>query len=182
LYGFHVEDWIYWRTNNPPYTIEKSPIVQMMGSADATLFRCPLDRDDSGRMAAGAPFYFYSYSFNCISGLEDGFQGGAPNLGFATAFSFTGAPRRFKSLQVRNPSRKMMLAEEPAVNKPWDMPPGSSSIVDDGQWDPLSSRFGMNNTLTVRHSGKAEVEYGDGHAVAVSYKQAQDTNNVVAAF
>jgi prepilin-type processing-associated H-X9-DG protein len=34
----------------------------------------------------------------------------------------------------------------------------------------------------MRHSGKAEVQYGDGHATAASYKQAEDTNAVIAAF
>src|SRR5215510_2273954 len=26
-YGFKVEDWIYWRTNQPQYPIQNSPIV-----------------------------------------------------------------------------------------------------------------------------------------------------------
>jgi prepilin-type N-terminal cleavage/methylation domain-containing protein len=32
-YGFHVEDWIYWRINVAAYPIEKSPIVVPLGSA-----------------------------------------------------------------------------------------------------------------------------------------------------
>jgi prepilin-type processing-associated H-X9-DG protein len=38
------------------------------------------------------------------------------------------------------------------------------------------------DTLTMRHSGKAEVQYGDGHATAASYKQDQDPSAVIAVF
>jgi prepilin-type processing-associated H-X9-DG protein len=62
-----------------------------------------------------------------------------------------------------------------------------SSIIDDGQWAVRGSGFSgnytkLNNTLTMRHSGKAEVQYGDGHAMPATYKQAEDTNAVVAVF
>lgn len=179
--GFREQDWIYWRTNNPPYTLDKSPIAQMMRGSDPTLFRCPLDRDDSGRVAAGVPIYPYSYSFNGLGGGEQEAYFGSGNLGFATAFSGLGASV-FKSFQVRNPSKKMMLAEEPASNSPGDMPPGFASVIDDGDWEPINSRKAPYNTLSMRHSGKAEVVYGDSHAIATSYKEAQDTNNVIAAF
>ena len=180
LYGLQPADWIYWRTNNPPYTLDKSPIAAMMGSWNPTLFRCPLDRDDSGRIAHGAPFYFYSYSFNSVMG-EQYYTGG--NLGFASVF-FVGGGAPFKTSQVRNPSNKIMLAEEPTLNTPAEMPPGYTTIIDDGQWSvgsfPGAAR--NNNTLTMRHSGRAEVQFGDGHARPASYKEAQDTNAVVAIF
>ncbi|HWX18630.1 MAG TPA: prepilin-type N-terminal cleavage/methylation domain-containing protein [Candidatus Binatia bacterium] len=187
LYGVQTADWIYWRTNNPASPFEKSPIVLMMRSVDATLFRCPLDRDNSGRIANGAPYYFYSYSFNSASIEYDAEDGQNENLGFATIFSASGAAQLFKTSQVRNPSLKIMLAEEPTANKPGEMPPGYSAIINDGQWSPFKLRFpvpyyGKNDTLTMRHSGKAEVQYGDGHATAASYKQAQDINVVVPAF
>jgi prepilin-type processing-associated H-X9-DG protein len=38
------------------------------------------------------------------------------------------------------------------------------------------------DTLTMRHSGKAEVQYGDGHTTAASYQQAMDPNAVIAAY
>jgi prepilin-type processing-associated H-X9-DG protein len=180
LYGFQTADWIYWRANNPPYTLNKSPIVAMMGSWDPTLFRCPLDRNDSGRIAHGPPYYFYSYSFNSVVGEQFYFGG---NLGFASVFS-AGAAQLFKTAQVRNPSNKIMLAEEPTLTTPAEMPPGYTSIIDDGSWtvggSPIAARGG--NTLTMRHSGRAEVQFGDGHARPASYKEAQDTNSVVAVF
>jgi prepilin-type N-terminal cleavage/methylation domain-containing protein/prepilin-type processing-associated H-X9-DG protein len=179
--GFHVEDWIYWRTNVPTYTLGQSAVAVLMRSSDPTLFRCPLDRDDSGRAAAGLPIYPYSYSFNGMANIEQEVYFGGGNLGFASAF-FGSGYSVFKSFQVRNPSMKMMLAEEPSANTPGEMPPGFNAIIDDGDWQPMNSRKQPNNTLSMRHSGKAEVAYGDGHALAASYKQAQDTNSVVAAF
>jgi len=190
--GFHVEDWIYWNTNAPSLlptgqlaTLDKSPIITVVGSRDISLFRCPMDRDDSGRILLGAPYYSFSYSLNTTAGedavpVTQSQQGG--NLGFGTPFTYGGAALRFKSSQVRNPALKMMLAEEPTVNKPSEMPPGYSSIIDDGQWRPLAGSLSTDNTLTVRHSGKANVTFGDGHVRISSYKDAQDTNVVVAAY
>src|SRR5213592_2079909 len=40
-YGFHKEDWIYWRTNMPLYPVEKSLIAVHLGSVSSNLFRCP---------------------------------------------------------------------------------------------------------------------------------------------
>jgi prepilin-type N-terminal cleavage/methylation domain-containing protein/prepilin-type processing-associated H-X9-DG protein len=181
LYGFQPPDWIYWRTNNPPYTLDKSPIAAMMGSWNTTLFRCPLDRDDSGRIAHGPPYYFYSYSFN--SAVGDQYYLGSGNQGFASVF-FAGGAELFKTSQVRNPSNKIMLAEEPTLSTPAEMPPGASSIIDDGQWDvrTFGGQFRDSDTLTMRHSGRAEVQFGDGHARPASYKEAQLTNAVVATF
>src|SRR5688500_14109752 len=51
-YGYHPEDWIYWRTNIKQYPpIEKSPIVTSLGSVSSNLFRCPNDRIDRERLA-----------------------------------------------------------------------------------------------------------------------------------
>jgi len=190
--AFHVEDWIYWNTNNPPRlpsgqlaTLDKSPIIAGLGSADISLFRCPMDRDDSGRIRqTGPPYFSYSYSLNTVvfgAGGDDDQDDPIGTLGFGTAFS-TGSAVRFKGSQVRNPAVKMMLAEEPAVNKPGEMPPGFSTILDDGLWQPVGLRLQPNNTLTMRHSGKADVACADGHVQIATYKQAQITNNVIATY
>src|SRR5439155_26182745 len=64
-YGFHIEDWIYWRINKPQYPIEKSPIVVSLGSVSSNLFRCPVDLFDKDRLNidSNGPYY-YSYSMN----------------------------------------------------------------------------------------------------------------------
>jgi hypothetical protein len=69
------------------------------------------------------PYYFYSYSFNCVQSDER-----MGNLGFATSFSVSGVPQVFKTSQVRNPSVKMMLVEEPTAKTPGEMPPGYASV------------------------------------------------------
>jgi prepilin-type N-terminal cleavage/methylation domain-containing protein len=183
--GVQPADWIYWQTNNPLFPFEKSPVVLMMRSADMTLFRCPLDRDDRGRIANGPPYYPFSYSLNSVDGNLV-YEQANRSLGVGTIFPASGRVEPFKTSQVKNPSLKIMLAEEPASRLPAEMPPGYSSIIDDGQWAPMNF-LGANdkqhkNTLTMRHSGKAEVLYGDAHATPTTYKQAEETNAVVAAF
>ena len=50
-YGFHQEDWIYWRTgtytpnlpDGTPATINKSTLIRLLGTGSNTnIFRCPL--------------------------------------------------------------------------------------------------------------------------------------------
>src|SRR5260221_13657139 len=82
-YGFKIEDGIYWRTNQPAYPTQNSPIVSQTGSglASSNLFRCPLDRDDSERLKLidGNGPYFYSYSLTSY-----GLGSGGQNLGMAS--------------------------------------------------------------------------------------------------
>jgi len=180
--AFEPADWIYWRTNDLAPPLEKSRVVAMMGSWNAKLFRCPLDRNDSGRIANGSPVYLYSYSFTSI---ESDFDSRILyNFGFASRnFGF---PDPFKTSQVRRPSLKIMLAEEPTLKTPGEMPPTYSRLVDDGQWTPRTSLLQPNpardDTLTRRHSGKAQVLYGDSHSSPASYNEPWDTNVVVASF
>ena len=63
--GFQASDWIWWRTNDPAHPVQQSPIVITLANANPKLFRCPLDTDDSARIArrngVNGP-YLYSYS------------------------------------------------------------------------------------------------------------------------
>src|SRR5258706_4774040 len=68
-YGFKVTDWIYWRTNQPAYSIQNSLIVAPLGSgmASSNTFRCAAYRDDRQRASdsqsdPGNGAYNYSYS------------------------------------------------------------------------------------------------------------------------
>ena len=157
-YGFQTDDWIYWRTNMPTAPIEKSPVISLIGNMTVSqalaLFRCPLDRDDSGRLQTGQPYYLFSYTMNNY--------GGSPNQGMS---SVPGG--RFKIVQVRNPAAKIMLAEEVATTKQGDTPPppvNYQAVVDDGRWVPDS------NYLTVRHNKKADVSFADGHVQIVDHR------------
>src|ERR1043166_1915932 len=111
-YGFHNEDWIYWRTNTALYPpVEKSPIAVHIGTVTSNLFRCPLDRDDSERRlqpADNGP-YNYSYSLN-----SHDLQGTA-NRGMASIFDGpvnSPTPHLFKTSAILRPTDKVMLAEE----------------------------------------------------------------------
>jgi prepilin-type N-terminal cleavage/methylation domain-containing protein/prepilin-type processing-associated H-X9-DG protein len=185
LYGYHPEDWIYWRTNTalyPPF--EKSPILTSIPGLQNKSLRCPLDISDSDRLAVnifgdGYGPYLFSYSFNGY-GLNDG-----QNLGMSTVIdSSSGTPvvLRFKETAVRNPSQKIMLAEEPGSSANEDSPDGT--FIADGRWVPASFS-GMNiggyDWLTLRHGGRADVTFADGHILPVTPDFGADTNNTLPA-
>jgi prepilin-type N-terminal cleavage/methylation domain-containing protein/prepilin-type processing-associated H-X9-DG protein len=157
--GFHNEDWIWWRPGNP---VEQSPIAVLIKLARNTnLFRCPMDKDDSGRLAMGAPLYPYSYSLNVNATASKGMA----------SFYSSGSFVAFKFGAIHNPVQKLMLAEEPTVNKPAEMPPGFTAIVDDGHWEPMP---GGANTITMRHNRRGNANFADGHAQTVDYKYGGD--------
>jgi len=183
--GYHPEDWIYWRTNaalNPPVT--KSPVLRAVADASALLLRCPADSLDADRLTYhydnGDGPYFFSYSFNgyglnhtgAISG--EGFNYGMSSLFIGDIDHPT--VYLFKEGSLRNPGNKIMLAEEPAAYGANDYPANSDDhdLIDDGRWMP------QNNTLTVRHGGKGDVTFADGHVEPVSPGFASDTNNTIA--
>ncbi len=151
--GFQVADWIYWRTNDAAHPVEKSPIVLALAGASSALFRCPLDTDNRARMdqadAVNGP-YLYSYSltsYNVANGVDPGMSS-----------VFTGGENLpFKLSSVRNPSGKIMLAEEVASDGSSDNPTGAA-VINDGRWMPEDP-----DPLTARHNGKADVTFADGH-------------------
>jgi prepilin-type N-terminal cleavage/methylation domain-containing protein/prepilin-type processing-associated H-X9-DG protein len=173
--GFQPTDWIYWRTNSALYsTVEKSPIIRSLADASRNLLRCPLDDDDNDRLTYnygdddGA--YLYSYSFTGYGmtvetgsfGLDDS------TINYGMASVFTGDPAHpttylFKESGVRNPSSKIMLAEEPGSINPIENPEGNG-FIQDGRWMP------QIDTLTSRHRGKADVTFADGHVEAVDWQ------------
>src|SRR5260370_29371295 len=109
-YGFKVEDWIYWRTNQPSYPIQNSPIVTQLGSglASSNLFRCPLDTDDSERLKLtdGNGPYFYSYTLTSYD-----LGAGGQNLGMAAIRDMSGGWHPFKITAYKNPSQKIVPAD-----------------------------------------------------------------------
>jgi prepilin-type N-terminal cleavage/methylation domain-containing protein/prepilin-type processing-associated H-X9-DG protein len=175
--GFHVEDWIYWRAPGthdgvtPTLTLplSQSQIVSQLGTGSSSnLFRCPLQMDNKDQDLynnSGPPIfpYYYSYSFNGI--------GGQHGMGINWSGSTS---ERFKVSMVRNPSSKIMMAEEPVkLNDPTDNPiPGKpTGLIRDGRWTP-STTLGNGDVLTKRHGGKwggANVTMADGHAELVPW-------------
>ena len=180
-YGPHLEDWIYWRV--PPDTptvngvymsIEKSPLLQLLGSVGSTnILRCPMDRSNADRIAqaqAGDGPYLYSYEFSSWN-INDGV-----NPGFTTIIDTANKAYPFKSTQVVNPANKIMIVEPTASLTPNDEPAGQKAlgsewVVQCGRWEPYDTTGTvLNNFLTVRHSMKADVTYADGHATAVPWQ------------
>lgn len=171
-YGYHPEDWIYWRTNRAKYPpIEKSPIVTSLGSSSSNLFRCPVDRIDSERLTgdANGP-YFYSYSMTSWG------TDGSRSAGFASVFQ--GAvdkptPYLFKMAATKQPSKKIMLAEEQSAHRPGESfnPKGGEAIINDGRWVP------DGDVITVRHNKKGDVGFADGHVEPVTTRFGLDPNN-----
>jgi prepilin-type N-terminal cleavage/methylation domain-containing protein/prepilin-type processing-associated H-X9-DG protein len=169
--GWKPEDWVYWRL---PAVIGqeawRSPVVQMIGMRDPTnLFRCPVDLDP-GRET----IYPYSYTLNRQKN----------SVGIASSYDESGRFQAYKISSVLKGATKIMLAEEPThtgTSGYVDTPPGSPTyIADDGHWEPpdLPAQDGGNNTITVRHRGKGEVNFCDGHAEAEDYQFAsQGLNN-----
>jgi prepilin-type N-terminal cleavage/methylation domain-containing protein len=156
--GWHPEDWVYWRlpavAGQEPF---RSPVVQMIGMRDPTnLFRCPMDTEGNGRETV----YPYSYTMNR--------QKNTP--GVASSYDASGRFAAYKLSFVKRASAKIMLAEEPTA--PADLPkpvPGQPSytiLADDGRWEPPPDG---GNVITIRHKGKGELNFCDGHAEAKDY-------------
>jgi prepilin-type N-terminal cleavage/methylation domain-containing protein/prepilin-type processing-associated H-X9-DG protein len=198
--GFHKEDWIYYRTgaamptlpDGTPATADKSPIVVVLGgnaSTNRSVFRCPADREDKGRVQYASthptdPIDFYSYSA-CSLGKADS---GKTYLGMTTAISTGGRAVYFRLSQVKHPADKILLAEEPADTTPNEMPPSpfSGEVINDGIWqaykvDNSGNVTGLNDSLTVRHRGKADVGFADGHVGPVDYKYVLNMDNILPA-
>jgi prepilin-type N-terminal cleavage/methylation domain-containing protein/prepilin-type processing-associated H-X9-DG protein len=154
-YGFHVEDWIYWRTNTKTYPpVQQSPIAKHIGSVVSNVFKCPFDRDNSERRLqndANGP-YIYSYSLTSMD------ISGSSTRGMASIFD-SGKAYLFKLGSIRNPTGKIMLAEEQTSHKISESIDvgGSSSIINDGRFVP------PGDLITMRHNKRGNICFGDGH-------------------
>jgi prepilin-type N-terminal cleavage/methylation domain-containing protein/prepilin-type processing-associated H-X9-DG protein len=162
--GWHPEDWIWWNGTGAN-TVEKSPIlVTIKGTTN--MLRCPMDLSNAGRVAASSQYY-YSYSING----QGSPQGGTNNFGMASSWNGyqyqSGGWVPFKMSNVIHPANTIMLAEEPnSTNRVSEMPPapyGGGTVMDDGRWVP------PGNTITLRHGGKGNANFADGHAQSVDY-------------
>ena len=179
-YGYHPEDWIYWRTDTNTYPpFEKSPILTSIPGLQKPSLRCPLDTSDNDRNANvfsdGYGIYPFSYSFNGY-----GLDGSDHNLGMSTVVdTSSGVTKKypFNEGAVRNPSQKIMLAEEPGSLGVHESEGGDAAPICDGRWIPSDYANNTTDPLTVRHGGKADVTFADGHAEAVTPEFGADVNN-----
>jgi prepilin-type N-terminal cleavage/methylation domain-containing protein/prepilin-type processing-associated H-X9-DG protein len=175
-YGYHVEDWIYWRLSSTYPQVQKSPITQGLGQINSNMFRCPLDWDDKSRIADGGAIgsdpgpYMYSYTL-VSAGME-----GNVNPGLGTIVENNTA-NLFKITSVLGPSHKIMLVEEQVGHSAQESPEPedpAAPIVNDGRFTvggtPNNSppHYGWNgDDITVRHNKRGNVVFVDGHAEGV---------------
>ena len=169
-YGFHVEDWIYWRPNVPLYPIQNSPIVAPLGSGmtSSNVFRCALDRDDKARIAAatdGQPPYYYSYTMTSYD-----LDAAGNCLGMTSINNGTWHP--FKANNVKDPARKIAIAEEQSSFAQGEGSDATGDIINDGRWVANGG-----DRLTSRHSKKAEIGYADSHVSVTTWLIATNTIN-----
>jgi prepilin-type N-terminal cleavage/methylation domain-containing protein/prepilin-type processing-associated H-X9-DG protein len=165
-YGFHVEDWIYWRTTLPAYPVQNSPIAAQVGSLTSNLFRCPLDRDNKERLASadGNGPYLYSYTMTSYD-LLNGANRGMASINDGTRFY------SFKANSIKNPAAKIVLAEEQSSYLANEVSDPTANIINDGRWIPTG------DVLTSRHNKRADVGFVDGHVTAVRWQFGRDTIN-----
>ena len=193
--GWHYEDWIYWQgggvAGRTPAVGGQVSLPFQYGQISQSvrysktnevnsLFRCPSDLGDSGRLAytgwGGSPPLIYRYSYS-VNGQGDPSSGSTTNIGVASTWN---GPNNSwvpgKVAKVRHPSNIVMLFEEPTDRTPNEMPstflPGGT-IIDDGRWTAGP------NTITMRHDKKGNVTFVDGHSQREDYTfvaQAQSIN------
>jgi prepilin-type N-terminal cleavage/methylation domain-containing protein/prepilin-type processing-associated H-X9-DG protein len=176
--GFQASDWIYWRTNAAYPQVEKSPIVVAMADASPKLFRCPLDTDDSTRIAqvsdSNGP-YLYSYSvtsYNLVTTVDMNGNSHSVNLGMSSNFA-NGESHPFALASVKNPGSKIMIAEEATSNSSNENRTGADvTVINDGRWQPENG-----DPLTARHGGKGDVTFADFHVDAETWEFGTDITN-----
>ena len=118
--------------------------------------------------------YLYSYSFNAYYPDNNNHY-----FGLATIIDTSGNPVYYgKASYIRNPTGKIMLAEECAL--PVDSPPGNTgnSYIDDGRFamEPKGVT-GTHDFLTTRHGQKGNVAFADSHAELVTWQFATNIIN-----
>jgi prepilin-type N-terminal cleavage/methylation domain-containing protein/prepilin-type processing-associated H-X9-DG protein len=174
-YGFHVEDWIYWRASNPAYPVWKSAIAIPLGSGMTTsnMFRCPVDRDDSDRIALTGPAnsdpgpYYYSYSMTSYD------LNGSVSRGISSIVDTGNGLHPFKATSIKNPAAKILFAEEQSsLTLKGEVSDPAGDIINDGRWVPNGQ-----DRLTSRHGKKANVGWCDGHVSLVTWQFATNTIN-----
>lgn len=156
--GAQPEDWIWWQVQTGPSIRPAmrdgrgSAISPYLGGYNSRHFRCPADKDALAREMTwkqnpSTELYTYSYSLNAHS-----MEGMASYVSKDRSRIFLN-----KLSKVATPSHKIMLAEE--KGGPSDGP--GSAFIDDGRWQPLGY------PLTMRHEGKGNVTFADGHVETV---------------
>jgi prepilin-type processing-associated H-X9-DG protein len=107
----------------------------------------------------------FSYS---MTSLDD------PNGGITSVRelpSLTGRWHPYKQSAIKNPAKKLMIAEEQTVIRGPDCSDPNRDILVDGRY------VAGGDVLTSRHNKKANAGFADGHAQNVKWQFGDDLNN-----
>jgi len=160
-FGPQPDDWIYWQAGRQ---IQQSVVAIPLGRINTNLFRCPSDNVDRGNPANDP----YKYSYSMVSSVEGGINHGITSI--------PGNP--FKQSSIKNPVKKMMLAEEQASKtSPEASDLFAADAIDDGRFQLSNTAGSQPNALTARHNKKAEITFADGHVATI--KPAEVKNNPI---
>ncbi len=155
-YGPHEEDWIWWQHGRG---ITNSTIARYVSGFQAKLFTCPMDMEARQLQTEGfledEP-YRYSYALTSYD-LTNKF-----NPGMATIITLKKEVFPFRMSQVKNPSAKIMLAEE------------DRETIDDPRFVPLGKK---QNLISPRHGQKGNVVFADMHIETVTPEFGQNATN-----
>ena len=157
VYGPQPEDWIWWQYQRG---VQNSAIARYVSSFNPDLFTCPADGEAKNLQFQGSlpdDPYRYSYSFNSYDLVVQ--NGTQVNPGMSTIITMYREVFPFRSSQIKNPSGKIMLAEE------------DRSTINDSRWLPPA------NPITTRHGQKGDVNFTDGHVETVNTAFATNSVN-----
>jgi prepilin-type processing-associated H-X9-DG protein len=155
-----------------------------------------MDVDDTQRIVAakaGKSPYSYSYGFTSFD-LNNGVNMGMTSI-VEGKTAATPKVYPFKQSSVVNPAGKIMAAEGVTSLLPNEAPPpslinaaaGWSPCLTSGRWEPYQSPVyhtptGINNYLTIRHNGRGDVSFADGHVQSEPWEFGTESNNVAPTF
>jgi prepilin-type N-terminal cleavage/methylation domain-containing protein/prepilin-type processing-associated H-X9-DG protein len=153
-YGPQPDDWIYWQPSlQASRPVSKSPIGASLSGVNSNLFRCPMDRDNQGRVDDGQLPDIFGYSYTMLSlGIENGNY----NPGMTSLPNFP-----FKQNSIKKPANKLLFVEEQASTRRNEASNPAGAVINDGRWVPAS------DALTARHSKNSDAAYADGHVVVL---------------
>jgi prepilin-type N-terminal cleavage/methylation domain-containing protein len=192
------EDWIYY-TSSSPGTLAQSPVVRYLSGSASNVLICPQDaltRLNGNKSSNAMPSFPFSYTFNdCNSDLsifvprlgpaplqgQIVFGSRLPN-GMASDYK-NGSDKHFRLSMVRNPARKIMLADcakqtfsRSATTIGGNLSfPIDVSFADSSSWSP-------SDGIQTYHGKKGVAFVTDGHVEKFSPQEASDPSHGVPRF
>lgn len=192
------EDWIYYNSSSPG-TWEQSPVVRYLSGSTSNVLICPQDavtRLNANKASNAPPSFPFSYTFNdCNSGIgifvprsgPSPLQGQIvfgprfPN-GMASDYE-NGSDKHFRLSMVRNPTRKIMLADcaKHSFSQILLTSGGNLSFPSDVLFGDSSS-WSPSDGIQTYHGKKGVAFVADGHVEKFTPQEASDPSHGVPLF